>query len=306
MWTPNVIVMEPGVSERIASMLLHSATSAVRNDHPTTGSQQPHPNLAAPGRPKEASAKSGDETGAVSMMAAADAGCIRDERAPAVRQVAADSGRPVVPGSACDAANVMAVRRDTADALQFPGSSGGAGKPTQRLPSQGFRPAHTRAVALLDGSRCTVIIDTGADVSLVSARVLRPGAKYLPWSERDGRITGVAQLGIAILGCVVLEVRLGPVRALTPFAVALGVGFDAILGVDFLYEHRISVNLAQHFLVFEAHDGLIVPLVCHHPTFKHAGALTHEVALYPGGRVLVRCACEPSGRKARPPRPRCT
>ena len=57
------------MSERIVSMALHSATSAVRNDHPTTGSQQPHPELAAPGRPEEASAKSGAETGAVSMMA---------------------------------------------------------------------------------------------------------------------------------------------------------------------------------------------------------------------------------------------
>ena len=145
-----------------------------------------------------------------------------------------------------------------ADAQQFWGPSGKASKPTPRLPSQDFRPAHTRAVALLDGSRSAVIIDTDADVSLVSARVLRPGAKYLPWSERAGPIPGVVQQGIAILGRVVLEMQLGLVRALTPFVVALGVGFDAILGVDFLYEHRISFNLAQHCLVFEVHDGLKV------------------------------------------------
>lgn len=53
-----------------------------------------------------------------------------------------------------------------------------------------------------------------------------------------------------MLGRTVLEVRLGPVRALTPFIVALGVGFDVILGVDFLYEHGKSINLAQHCLVF--------------------------------------------------------
>ena len=300
-WTPSVVVMEPGVSERIASMVLYSATSAARNAHPTTGYQQPHPELAAPGRPEEASAKSGAENDAVSMIAAADAGCIRDARAPAVRQVAADSRRRVVSGSACDAANVMVVRRDTADALQFPKSGGGTSRAMPRFPPQGFRTAHTRVVALLDGSRCTVIIGTGADVSLISVRVLRLGVKSLPCSERDGRITGVAQQGIAILGHVVLEVRLGPVRTLTPFVVALGVGFDAILGVDFLYEHGISVNLAQHCLVFEAHDGLIVPLVDHHPRFKHACALTRDVALYPGGRALVRCACGPSGRKVGPP-----
>ena len=80
----------------------------------------------------------------------------------------------------------------------------------------------------LDGSRCIVIIDTGADVSLVSARILRPGVKYLPCSERARRITGFAQQGIAAVRRAVLEVRLGPVRALPPFLVALGVGVDAL------------------------------------------------------------------------------
>ena len=94
----------------------------------------------------------------------------------------------------------------------------------------------------------------------------------------------------------------GPVRALTPFVVALRVGFDAILGVDVLYEHGISVNLAQQCLVFETHDGLIFPLVGHHPRFKHACALTHDVALYPGGRALVRFACEHPGRSNGLPR----
>ena len=142
-------------------------------------------------------------------------------------------------------------------------------------------------MASLDGSRRIVIVDTGVDVSLVSARMLRPGVKYLPWSERDGRIAGVAQQGIVIRGRAVLEVQLGPLRALMLFVVALGVGLDAILGIDFLYEHGISVSLAQHCLVFEAHDGLVVPLVGHPPRFKHPCALTHDVALYPGLRALA-------------------
>ena len=91
--------------------------------------------------------------------------------------------------------------------------------------------------------------------------------------------------------------RLEPVRALTPFAVALGVGFDAILEVDFLYEHGISVSLAQHCLVFEAHDGLIVPLVGHPPRFKHACALTHDVALYPGGGPIGAVCLRTLGEK---------
>ena len=153
----------------------------------------------------------------------------------------------------------------------------------------------------LDGSRCVVIVDRGADVSLVLARGLRPGVKYLPWSERYGRITGVAQQRVTILGRVALRVQLGPVRALTPFLVALSVGFDAILGVDFLYEHGISVNLAHHCLVFEAHDGLIVPLVGYHLSVKHACAPTHDVSLRPGARPLVHCTCECPRGMARSP-----
>ena len=94
----------------------------------------------------------------------------------------------------------------------------------------------------------------------------------------------------------------GPVGALTPFAIALRVGFDAIMGVDFLYEHGIYVNLALHCLVLEAHDGLVVPLVGHHPRFKHASALTHDVALYPEGRALLRFACDRPGRTMGHPR----
>ena len=196
-------------------------------------------------------------------------------------------------GAADGVACVMIVGWDVGNAAQVRAPKEDARPPMPRLSPQDCRPAHTRAVASLDGPRCIVIVDTGADVSLVAARALHPGVKYLPWSERDGRITGVAQQGATILGRVLLKVQLRPVRALTPFLVALGVGFDAILGVDFLYEHGISVNLAQHCLVVEAHDGLIVPLVGHHPRVEHACALAHDVSLRLGARALVRCTGVP-------------
>lgn len=188
------------------------------------------------------------------------------------------------------------VKRDAGNSCQQSQPCGEETATTPRLPPLSSRLAHTRAVVSLDGSRCIVIIDTGADVSLVSARMLRPGVKYQPWSERDGGITGIAQQGIAVLGRALLEVCLGPVRALAPFIVALGVEFDAILSVDVLYEHEISVNLAQHCLVFETHDGMTVPLVGHHRRFKHACSLTHDVALYPGVSALVRLDCDRPGR----------
>ena len=113
----------------------------------------------------------------------------------------------VVHGPTRDAANVMVVKPHAEDTQQRSRPCGKEVDSTPRLPPPDSRPAHTRAVVSLDGSRCIVIIDTGADVSLVSARMSRPGVKYLPWSERDGRIRGVAQQGIGILGAAVLEVH---------------------------------------------------------------------------------------------------
>ena len=303
--------MEPGASERIVAMALHPpvpAAPAIGDGDSAPRPQQPRPEPVAPLGPEpvapihlgSASTKGEADAGSVSATVAAEEGGSRDARPPAATQATGHPGRSVVLGSTRDAANVMAVRREVEDTQQRSRSGGGEIEQTPRLPPPDFHPARTRAVVSLDSFWCIVIVDTGADVSLVSARMLRPGAKYLPWSERDGRITGVAEHGTAILGRAILEVHLGPVRALNPFLVALGVGFDAILRVDFLYEHGISVNLAQHCLVCETHEGLIVPLVGHHPRFKHACAVTHDVALYPGGRALVRFACGRPGRRIKP------
>ena len=281
-WTPSVVVVEPGASERIVAMALHTpgpAAPAIGGGDSAPGPQQRLPEPVAPSHLGSASAKGDTEAGSLSATKATNEDGARGSRPPAAMQATSTPGRSVVLGSTRDFSNVMVVRRDAEDTQQRSGSRGGAIEPTPRLPPPDFRPAHTRAVASLDGFRCIVIIDTGAHVSLVSARMLRPGAKYMPWSECDGRVTGVAQQGIAIPGHAVLEVQLGAVRVLTLFVGALGVGFDAILGVDLLYEHDISVNLSQHFLVFEAHDGLIVPLVVHHPRFKHACALTDDGAI---------------------------
>ena len=138
MWTPSVIVMEPGASERIMSMPLRSATFPARDGNPAPGPQQLHPEPVVPSCPEQASAKGGTD---------AVAGGSGDARAPAARQATVNPGRPVAARSASDAANMVIMRRDTADTQQFSGFTGGASKPTPRHPSQDFRPAHTRAVA---------------------------------------------------------------------------------------------------------------------------------------------------------------
>ena len=307
MWPPDpTLVPAPApsrASERIVAIALHPpgpAAPATGDDDSAPGPQQPRPHPVAPSHRGSASTKCETEVGSLpATTMATDEGGSRDARPPAAMQATSNLGKSVVLGPTRDAANVMVVKRDAEDTQQRSRSRGEEIEPTPRLPPPDFRPAHARAVASFDASRCIVIIDTGADDSLVSARMLRFGVKHLPWSERDGRITGVAQQGIAVLRRAVLEVQLGPVRALTPFVVALGVGFDAILGVGFLYEHGISVNLAQHCLVFEADDGLIVPLVGHQPRFKH---VCLYVALYPGELALVRFACECPGRRIGPQR----
>ena len=249
-----------------------------------------------------ASAKSEVEVGSLSATMATDEGGNRDARPPAAMQAASNPGRSVVHGPTRDAANVMVVRRDAEDAQRRSRSWGGETEPMPRLPTPDFRPAHTRAAASL----------TVLDASSSSTR-----APTFPWSL----LVCCALVSSTCRGLSMTDVLQGfPSRAsrysdmrpwrciwgrsghLYRFVVALGVGFDAILGVDFLYEHGIFVNLAQHCLVFEAHEGLIVPLVGHHPRLKHACALTHDVALYPGGGALVRFACERPGRRIGPPR----
>ncbi|KAL8454857.1 hypothetical protein Emed_000008 [Eimeria media] len=139
--------------------------------------------------------------------------------------------------------------------------------PPNLRPAEYYRPTHTRALATLDGTRCEVIVNTGADVSLVSASRLRPNRKYKPWTAEDGSVKCAGNQNLQILGRIALTVTLGPLTTRAPFVVVLGVSFFALLGVDFLYENDIAVRLAQHALLFEGHGSLVFPfpLIGQHP-----------------------------------------
>ncbi|KAL8445711.1 hypothetical protein Emag_005036 [Eimeria magna] len=162
-------------------------------------------------------------------------------------------------------------------------------------------PTHTRAWATIDGIRCEVIIDTGADLSLISADLLKPHRSYQPWAPAHGSVTGVNNHALHVLGRVALDVRLGPLKTTAPFFVVPGVAFAALLGVDFLYEHEIAVSLARHALIFEGHGGQIVPLLGHHPRLAPLCALAHDVALCPGSTVWVRTTLAAPGVPPAPP-----
>ncbi|KAL8433324.1 hypothetical protein Efla_001878 [Eimeria flavescens] len=48
-----------------------------------------------------------------------------------------------------------------------------------------MRAAHTRAMAVIDGTRWEVIRDTCADLALVSAALLSPSSEFKPWLSSD-------------------------------------------------------------------------------------------------------------------------
>ena len=301
-WTPGVFVMDPCTAERVMAAALRSTMAASGDGCQAAGPLATPLSSVMSGHSDRIAERGKPATEGPSLSPADDPGSNRGARDPGMGVAVADLGGLAAPGAAGGVANVLIVRRDMGNTAQVRVPKKDARLAMPRRPHQKSRPAHTRAVALLGNSRCAVIVDTDTDVSLVSARALRPGVRYLPRSERGGRITGVAQQGGTILGRVFLRVQLGPVRAHMPLLVALGVGFDAILGVDFLYEHGISVNLAQHYHVFEAHNGLIVSFGGHHSRFNHACALTHDVSLCPGAaHALVQCTCECPRAMARSP-----
>ena len=129
--------------------------------------------------PGSASTKGETEIGSLSTAVVTDEGGSWDAQPHAAMQTMSNPGRSVVHGSTRDVVNVMFTKRDAEDTQQRSKSCGEEVESTPRLPPPAPRPAHTRAVVSLDGSRCIVIIAAGVDVSLVSARMLRPGVKYL-------------------------------------------------------------------------------------------------------------------------------
>ncbi|KAL8427538.1 hypothetical protein ACSSS7_007675 [Eimeria intestinalis] len=108
---------------------------------------------------------------------------------------------------------------------------------------------HKRASTVINGHRCAAIIDTGADLSRISADFTRPSRTCTPRTPEDRTILGANNNDLRIRGLVALEVRLGLLKATSPFFVVPGVLWPALLGVDFLYEREIGVSLAQHALI---------------------------------------------------------
>lgn len=156
------------------------------------------------------------------------------------------------------------------------------------IPNQAARLVHTRAIEHMDGIKRMATIDTEADLSAISASLLRPDKRYRTRNKTDGHFSSAGQQHLNLAGRVALPVRLGPADATAPFVVVLGVSFDVLLDVDFLYEHDITISVAQYALLIEAHGGLTLPLLGHNPRSKHTCTLEHGTILQKGTAALVR------------------
>ena len=162
-------MVDPGSAERVIATALRPAVAALGDSSQAAG---PPPTPLS-------SVVSGHSKGVVegvtpaiadpSTLSAADPGSSRGAQAPGVGVAVADLGGSSAPEAAGGVANVMIVRRDMGNTAQVRVLKEDARPSMPRLAPQNSKPAHTRAVASLDGSRCVVIVDTGADVSLVSA-----------------------------------------------------------------------------------------------------------------------------------------
>ena len=124
---------------------------------------------------------------------------------------------------------------------------------------------HLRAIGYVGGKRRVIVIDTGADISMLSQASVTDCSKIRPLQKLDGNVTGVGGKSV-LLGIVIEEVKLGPVTAQCEFYVCIDPGFEVILGANFVYSHMLGVSPTMHSIVCENHNGALVPLLGTCPT----------------------------------------
>ena len=170
--------MDPSSAERVLATALRYTAAALGDRYPAAGSPSVPPASVVSGHSRGIAEGGKPAAEGPSTLSAIDLGSSCGARAPGMGVAAAALGGSAAHGAGVTCV-VMILRRDVGNAAQARVLREDARPPVPRLPPQNCRPVYTRGMASLDGSRCVVIVDTGADVSLVSARALRPGVKYL-------------------------------------------------------------------------------------------------------------------------------
>jgi hypothetical protein len=86
------------------------------------------------------------------------------------------------------------------------------------------------------------MLDSGSSVCLVRQSVLDGVKGIMDIARQDNRLVTAAGEIIPVLKCVSIPVRLGPYQGDHPFLIVDDLITPAILGLDFLQAHRLTIN----------------------------------------------------------------
>lgn len=149
---------------------------------------------------------------------------------------------------------------------------------------------HLRTIGYVDGQRKVLIIDTGADVSLLGKGCIQDSTKIQKLDRIDGQVSGIGGPG-DVAGKIIAEVKVGPVKARWEFYVCLEPGFEVILGANFIYSHMMGLSPSMHSLVCEGHDGALIPLLGTCPVAEHSCRVREDVVLSYGTNFVPIIMC---------------
>jgi hypothetical protein len=115
----------------------------------------------------------------------------------------------------------------------------------------------------MGGISCRLLIDSGAGINVLSSEIFRRLRKtlYTVRSEtRHATLSSANQTQMKVLCDIDVDIRIGGLNLPCTFAVIENLGFQAVLGMEFLQDAKAIIDVANHSLAL--YDGLTtVPLV---------------------------------------------
>jgi hypothetical protein len=113
------------------------------------------------------------------------------------------------------------------------------------------------------GISCRLLIDSGAGINVLSGEIFRRLRKTLYTvrpKTRYATLSSANQTQMTVLCDIDVDIRIGGLNLPCTFAVIENLGFQAVLGMEFLQDAKAIIDIANHSLAL--YDGLTtVPLV---------------------------------------------
>lgn len=114
----------------------------------------------------------------------------------------------------------------------------------------------------LSDSKCTFIVDTGSDISIVKANKVKPTQIF--YAEEKCIISGIGQEGIHSLGSTFTYIRTENIQIEHKFHIVddeFPIPTDGIIGRDFLTRYKCSINYEPWLLTFTVdHREISIPI----------------------------------------------